>query len=44
MLGARGGAHESGYFRIATSIPGENWHDYYRSPLTEAGVTAAWAT
>jgi tricorn protease len=40
MLGAVIEAHESGYFRIAHIYPGENWHDYYRSPLTEAGVTA----
>jgi tricorn protease len=40
MLGARIEAHESGYFRIAHIYPGENWHDYYRSPLTEAGVNA----
>jgi tricorn protease len=40
MLGARIEPHESGYFRIAHIFPGENWHDYYRSPLTEAGVTA----
>ena len=41
MLGARIEAHDSGYFRIAHIYPGENWHDYYRSPLTEAGVKAA---
>jgi tricorn protease len=41
MLGARVERHESGYFRIAHIFPGENWHDYYRSPLTEAGVTAS---
>ena len=41
MLGALIEAHESGYFRIARIYPGENWHDYYRSPLTEAGVTAS---
>jgi tricorn protease len=40
MLGARIELDESGYFRIAHIYPGENWHDYYRSPLTEAGVTA----
>ncbi|HUG98678.1 MAG TPA: PDZ domain-containing protein [Gammaproteobacteria bacterium] len=40
MLGALVEKHESGYFRIAHIYPGENWHDYYRSPLTEAGVTA----
>jgi tricorn protease len=41
MLGARVERHESGYFRIAHIYPGENWHDNFRSPLTEAGVTAA---
>ena len=41
MLGARIERDESGYFRIAHIYPGENWHDTYRSPLTEAGVTAA---
>ncbi len=40
MLGARIEPHESGYFRISHIYPGENWHDYYRSPLTEAGVNA----
>lgn len=40
MLGAVIERDESGYFRIAHIYPGENWHDYYRSPLTEAGVTA----
>ena len=40
MLGARIEPHESGYFRIAHVFPGENWHEYYRSPLTEAGVSA----
>ncbi|HSG82111.1 MAG TPA: PDZ domain-containing protein [Gemmatimonadota bacterium] len=40
MLGARIERHESGYYRIEHIFPGENWHEYYRSPLTEAGVTA----
>jgi tricorn protease len=40
LLGAHIEAHESGYYRIARIFPGENWHDYYRSPLTEAGVNA----
>jgi tricorn protease len=40
MLGAVVEAHESGYFRITRIYPGENWHDYYRSPLTEPGVSA----
>jgi tricorn protease len=44
MLGARIERHESGYFRIEHIYPGENWHDYYRSPLTEAGVTRPTAT
>jgi len=41
MLGAVIERDESGYFRISHIFPGENWHDYYRSPLTEAGVNAA---
>ena len=41
MLGALVERDESGYFRISHIYPGENWHEYYRSPLTEAGVTAA---
>ena len=40
LLGARVERDESGYYRIAHIYPGENWHEYYRSPLTEAGVTA----
>jgi tricorn protease len=38
LLGARIEAHEAGYFRIEHIYPGENWHDDFRSPLTEAGV------
>ena len=26
-------AHESGHFRIARILPGENWHSDFRSPL-----------
>ncbi len=40
LLGAQVEADESGYYRIARIFPGENWHEYYRSPLTEAGVNA----
>ncbi|MDW8478891.1 MAG: PDZ domain-containing protein [Xanthomonadales bacterium] len=40
LLGAEIEAHPSGYFRIAKIFPGENWHEYYRSPLTEPGVRA----
>jgi tricorn protease len=29
---------DSGYFRIAHIFPGENWHESFRSPLTEPGV------
>ena len=29
---------EAGYFRIQRIYPGENWHEAFRSPLTEPGV------
>ncbi|HYR27874.1 MAG TPA: PDZ domain-containing protein, partial [Thermoanaerobaculia bacterium] len=29
---------DSGYFRITNIFPGENWHEQFRSPLTEPGV------
>ncbi|MDX1630762.1 MAG: PDZ domain-containing protein [Thermoanaerobaculia bacterium] len=38
MLGAELEADESGRYRIARIFPGENWHEDYRSPLTEPGV------
>ncbi|HYH46497.1 MAG TPA: PDZ domain-containing protein, partial [Thermoanaerobaculia bacterium] len=38
LLGAEIEAHPSGYYRIARIFPGENWHDDFRSPLTEPGV------
>jgi tricorn protease len=31
---------DSGVFRIQHIFPGENWHDRWRSPLTEPGVKA----
>lgn len=37
LLGANMVA-ESGYFRIQHIYPGENWHEAFRSPLTEPGV------
>lgn len=40
LLGAEIEAHPSGYFRIARIFPGENWHQDFRSPLTEPGVDA----
>ena len=38
LLGAEVEAHASGTFRIARIFPGENWHEDFRSPLTEPGV------
>src|SRR5262249_15124578 len=38
QLGAEIEADSSGYFRIAKIFPGENWHEDFRSPLTEPGV------
>jgi tricorn protease len=38
LLGAEIVAHSSGYFQIAKIFNGENWHEDFRSPLTEPGV------
>jgi tricorn protease len=38
LLGADIVADDSGYFRIRHIFPGENWHESFRSPLTEPGV------
>jgi tricorn protease len=40
LLGAEVEPDDSGYFRIAKIYPGENWHESFRSPLTEPGVKA----
>ncbi len=40
LIGAEVAADPSGYFRIAQIFPGENWHEDFRSPLTEPGVHA----
>ncbi|HLL75025.1 MAG TPA: PDZ domain-containing protein [Pyrinomonadaceae bacterium] len=40
LLGAEVVPDASGYFRISKIFPGENWHDSFRSPLTEPGVRA----
>ncbi|MBD0373285.1 MAG: PDZ domain-containing protein, partial [Pyrinomonadaceae bacterium] len=40
LLGAEIALDASGYFRITKIFPGENWHDSFRSPLTEPGVKA----
>jgi len=40
LLGAEIVADPSGSFRIAKIFPGENWHEDFRSPLTEPGVHA----
>ncbi|MFL6193599.1 MAG: PDZ domain-containing protein [Thermoanaerobaculia bacterium] len=39
LLGAEIQDDPSGYFRIAHIFPGENWHEDFRSPLTEPGVS-----
>ena len=38
LLGAELEADPSGRYRIAKIFRGENWHDGFRSPLTEPGV------
>jgi tricorn protease len=38
LLGAEIEADSSGYFRVGKIFAGENWHDGWRSPLTESGV------
>jgi tricorn protease len=38
LLGAEVEPHESGFVRISRIFPGENWHEDFRSPLTEPGV------
>ncbi len=38
LLGAEIVPDPSGYYRIAKVFPGENWHEDFRSPLTEPGV------
>jgi tricorn protease len=40
LLGAEIVPDASGYFKIAKIYPGENWHESFRSPLTEPGVNA----
>lgn len=41
LLGADIVATPSGYFKIRNIMPGENWHEDFRSPLTVTGVKAA---
>jgi tricorn protease len=40
LLGAEMTPDPSGYFKITKIYPGENWHESFRSPLTEPGVKA----
>ena len=40
LLGAEIARDASGYFKITKIFPGENWHESFRSPLTEPGVKA----
>jgi tricorn protease len=39
LLGAEVESDASGYDRITRIFPGENWHQDFRSPLTEPGVS-----
>ncbi len=41
LLGAELELHKSGNYRISKIFRGENWHDAFRSPLTEIGVNAS---
>lgn len=41
LLGAEMEADASGRYRIAKILPGENWHESFRSPLLAVGVKAA---
>ncbi|HEY6552187.1 MAG TPA: PDZ domain-containing protein, partial [Vicinamibacteria bacterium] len=38
LLGAEVETHPSGFYRVTKIYPGENWHQDFRSPLTEPGV------
>jgi tricorn protease len=38
LLGAEIAWHSTGYYQVAKIFPGENWHEDFRSPLTEPGV------
>jgi len=38
LLGCELEADPSGYYKISKIFKGENWHDDFRSPLTEQGV------
>lgn len=40
LLGAKIAKDESGYFRITSILPGQNWEKSVRSPLTDIGVNA----
>jgi tricorn protease len=40
LLGAEFAQDASGYYKITKIYPGENWHESFRSPLTEPGVKA----
>ena len=41
LLGAELVKHRSGYAQIASIYQGENWHENFRSPLDEPGVSAS---
>ncbi len=41
LLGAEFSQDTSGFYRIEKIFNGENWHDAFRSPMTEVGVQAS---
>ena len=41
LLGAEFSRDKSGYFKIEKIFEGENWHEAFRSPLTQPGVKAS---
>ena len=41
LLGAEFSKDATGFYRIEKIFNGENWHDAFRSPLTEVGVNAS---
>lgn len=38
LLGCEVAPDKSGYYKIIKIFPGENWHENFRSPLTEPGL------
>lgn len=38
LLGCEVEAHKSGFYKITKIFPGENWHEQFRSPLTDPNL------